>query len=216
MKITWECPVMRRVIWTENWIMRVEIQGKRFIYLRTCGDASATQLKIWSWNARKYSSGCLHTFHFLPVSWNVSINSHLRVKSFFLGDFRSSDAKIFGSGSRWLGFPMSRCHGAGEKRLRSWLRNVRVFFTNSLLMSVFIFFFQIFRSFCSWNKEHFIFEHLRKILQPSGGIFLLPYKWCINYANVFCFRVFYWNYLELDPKLYFFLKSPSCTLSNEM
>ena len=99
MKITWECPVMRRVIWTENWIMRVEIQGKRFIYLRTCGDASATQLKIWSWNARKYSSGCLRTFHFLPVSWNVSINSHLRVKSFFLGDFRSSDAKY----SEYLG-----------------------------------------------------------------------------------------------------------------
>ena len=52
----------------------------------------------------------------------------------------------------------------------------KALFKNSLLMSVFVFFFQIFRPICSWTKEHFIFENLRKILQPIGGIFLLPQK----------------------------------------
>ena len=103
---------------------------------------------------------------------------------------------------------MQRTNESAKKKIFSRLLWVdKPLFTNSLLMSVFIFFFQIFKSFYSWNKEHFIFEHLRKILQPGGGIFLLPYKWCITYANVFCFRVFYWNYLELDPKLYFFWKA---------
>ena len=62
----------------------------------------------------------------------------------------------------------------------------------SIMEPLVIFFCQIFSSFCGWNKEHFVFEHLRKMLQPNRGIFLLPQKWCIDYAN-FCIYLCFWK-----------------------
>ena len=140
--------------------------------------------KVWSCNARKYSSSCFYRFAFLSTAWYISVNSHMRVQRFFRSDFRSKDAKF----DRRLVIQSKWWH---VDRSDLWFLGAQMGVNkNFKLISVFIFFSKIFRSFCWGNKVHFTFRHLRMILQPCGEIFIFPQKWCINYANLGSFRIF--------------------------
>ena len=73
--------VIKRVFWAGSSKIRAKNEGKRSITFPTRGFAIVTQLKLCSWNAKICSSGRPPASEFLPISWNMSINSYLRVNS---------------------------------------------------------------------------------------------------------------------------------------